>query len=84
MVTLYIERLSNRQETPQYVCNISEGAIEDGLERAIIQFGDNYEVYKSEFGINYAFNKENRDIIAQIDPPSFTVKAIMFKSGQEL
>ncbi|KUO65813.1 MAG: hypothetical protein APF84_00725 [Gracilibacter sp. BRH_c7a] len=78
------ERLSDRPNIPQYVCNqeaISDIAIGDGLEKAIIQYGDDYEVYKSEFGINYAFNKKNRDVITQIDPMSFTVKAIIVNSS---
>lgn len=75
-----LNRLSDRQNIAPYVCNketVSGVAIGDGVEKAIVQFGNKYEVHKSEFGLSFLFDEESRDIVTQIDSKSYSVKAII-------
>lgn len=74
-----LDRLSEKSYTPLYICDkeaISEVAIGDIAEKAIVQYGDKYHIYKSELGWSYLFNKENGRIVVHIDPISNTVKGI--------
>ena len=77
-----LNRLSDRPNKPLYVCNketITGVAIGDNIEKAIIQFGGTYDVYKTQSGLSYSFNKGYEYLTAQIDPMSYTVKAIVVK-----
>lgn len=72
-------RLSARPHQPLYHCDkesISGVAIGDGLEKALVKFGNQYEVIKSEVGLNYSFNENNGCVVALIDSGSFTVRGI--------
>jgi len=77
-----LNRLSDRPYEPSDVCNteaISKVSIGDGLEKALVKFGNQYEVIKSESGLNYSFNKNNGCVVALIDPKSYTIQAINVK-----
>jgi hypothetical protein len=77
----YVEltRLTEKPYTPLNAGDkevISDIGIGDTVEEAIVQFGSRYDIYKSEKGWGYSFNKENGYIFIEIDPISNTVKSI--------
>ena len=79
-----LNKLSEKPYKPQYICNkeaISGVAIGDIVEKAIVQFGDKYEIYKSELGWSFAFQKGNGYISVHFDPISNTIEEINLTVG---
>lgn len=76
---LRLNRLNEKPYKPLYACNkevISDVAIGDIVEKAVVQFGNKYETYKSESGWSYAFQKEKGYIAVFFDPISNTIEEI--------
>lgn len=79
-----LNKLSEKPYTTKYICKteaISGVAIGDIVEKAIVEFGEKYEVYKSELGWSYAFQRSNGYISVHFDPISNTIEEINLTVG---